>query len=67
MKVKDLITKAHLFGSQKITLSDRSTAQTLTTSDRYYFDVDSEEAERIFKLKVNSFEVGADGIKIWAE
>lgn len=67
MKVKELILKAHLRLSQRITLNDRSTATTFVTKDRYCFGLASEEVERLLKLKVNSYNVADTGLTIWAE
>lgn len=67
MKVKELIQKAHLYSGQKIRLNDHSTKKTYETVDRYNFNIDRDEAERISKLKVCTFEVDIDGLKIWAE
>ena len=67
MKVGDLIKKVHLYGEQKIKVNDHSTGQTITTKDRYCFELDSDEVQRILKLKVNSFEVGEAGLTVWAE
>ena len=67
MKVGDLIKKAHLYGEQKIKVNDRSTAQTITTKDRNCFELDSDEVQRLLKLKVNSYEVNAAGLTVWAE
>lgn len=41
--------------------------QTITTKDRYCFELDSDEVERIMKLKVNSYEVSNSGQTVWAE
>lgn len=67
MKVKELMLKAHLYGDQKITVVDHSTQQTFTTKDRYAFEMDSDEVERIIRLKVNSYNVNEKGICIYAE
>lgn len=67
MKVKELMRKVHLYGEQRIMVNDLCTQQTITTKDRYCFELDSDEVERIFNLKVNSFEVNEKGLRIWAE
>ena len=67
MKVGDLIKEVHLYGEQKIKVNDHSTAQTITTKDRYCFELDSDEVQRILKLKVNSFEVRDTGLTVGAE
>jgi len=67
IKVGELIKKVHLYGDQKIKVNDHSTAQTITTKDRYCFELDSDEVQRILKLKVNSFEVRDTGLTVWAE
>ena len=67
MKVKELMLKAHLYGDQKISVFDYSTQKTFTTKDRYCFELDSDEVERILRLKVNSYNVNEKGIVINAE
>ena len=67
MKVGELIKKAHLYTEQKITIRDYSTMKTFVTLDRYCFEFDPEEVERICKLRVNSFDVSEQGITIHAE
>ncbi len=67
MKVGDLIKKVYLYRERKIKVNGHSTAQTITTKDRYCFELDSDEVQRILKLKVNSFEVGEAGLTVWAE
>ncbi len=67
MKVHELMGKVHLYSPQKTTLHDYSTQQTFTTKDRYAFEMDSSEVERLLGLKVNSFAVGEKGIEIFAE
>ncbi len=49
--------KVHLYGNQKIKVRDFSVQKTFVTKDRYCFELDSEEIERICRLKVNSFEI----------
>lgn len=67
MKVGELIKKVHLYKGQGITLIDHSTATTFKTCGRYTFDKDSDEIERLMKLKVNTFDVNEDGLRIYAE
>lgn len=67
MKVKELISKAHLYGDQKVKIRDHSTAATFITQDRYTFALDSDEVERIHQLKVNTFEITELGLLINAE
>ena len=67
MKVNELMKKVHLYKGQSVTLIDHSTATTFKTSGRYAFDIDSEEVERLLKLKVNTFNVNEMGICIHAE
>ena len=67
MKVRELISKAHLFSGQKIKLNDMSTGQTFITKDRYAFDIDSEEVDRLLCLRVNTFNVNNTGLIIWAK
>lgn len=67
MKVKELVKKVHLYAGQRITVNNYATGKTYRTDDRYGFSIGSDEAEAMYNLKVNSFDVCADGLKIWAE
>ena len=67
MKVKDLVKKAHLYKGQSITVRDATTCTTYRSKDRYSFEHESTEKETIWDLRVNSFEVNADGLTIWAQ
>ncbi len=67
MKVRELMRHSHLIQGQKTKLNDYSTAKTFITVDRYCFDIDSNEVERLLNLKVNSFDVSEFGLTIHAE
>lgn len=66
MKVKELMNHANLLGGQKTILHDYSTQKTFT-ADRCCFGLNSNEVERILKLKVNTFRTNDNGLEIFAE
>lgn len=67
MKVRELVKKVHLIDGQRIAVNNYTTGKTYRTTDRYGFNIDSKAAEEMYNWKVNSFDVCADGLKIWAE
>ena len=67
MKVKDIIKKAHLYPGQAVTVNNVTTAETYKTKNRYSFEHEKVGSAAILNLKVNSFDVSADGLTIWAE
>ena len=67
MKVRELMNKAHLFDGQHVKLNDVTNQETYITVDRYAFELGSDVVERLLDMKVNSFNVSADGLTIWAE
>lgn len=67
MKVRELMNKAHLFNGQRTKLNDVTNAKTYVTVDRYAFELGSDLTERLLNMRVNSFNVSANGLTIWAE
>ena len=68
MKVRELISKCHLYTGQHTTSHDRGeTKKKYVSANRYAFELGSDITEYLLGLKVNSFECNESGLTINAE